>query len=363
MSRFKNFTDQFSQLSTLINHRIALDIGEFSSSYFLPQSKTVKQVPSVVIRHKSTGEFVFVGHQAQAAMNKLTKEMEVVKPYRDGSLANEAAAETLINYIFQEAFGQFGLNWLIFPLVAASFSSTSSYFGVKTFNKILKNIGSRSTILIPTALAALVGEGVEVLSTKGSVVVILGERVVEMGFVCSGSLMRSRSCFLGAAKLDEMIFRHLMRTKQIFLSSESVAHIRKKMACCHLLREMQDKHQQKIEVIKGVDKSSGLPTTMKFMPIDLLPVMREYVSSLIRELKIFINQFSPVEMVDVLDTGILLVGGLSSLCGLAEILQQELKIPIFLSKNPSESIVRGNLAISQNKSLLKAVKQLNENKK
>ena len=74
---------------------IAIDLGT-ANTLIIHNDKVVVDEPSIVARNIRTGEVVAIGKRAQQMHGKTHKEIETLRPLKDGVIADFQASEQMI---------------------------------------------------------------------------------------------------------------------------------------------------------------------------------------------------------------------------------------------------------------------------
>jgi len=93
--------------------------------------------------------------------------------------------------------------------------------------------------------------------------------------------------------------------------------------------------------IKGRDLVSGLPREVIITESDIREALRSSVNRLTEAVKEVLESTPPEILSDIMNRGIILVGGGALINGLSELLHKETKIPIHIASEPLTSVVRG----------------------
>ena len=97
---------------------------------------------------------------------------------------------------------------------------------------------------------------------------------------------------------------------------------------------------EKMEV-RGRDLVTGLPHTITLTSDEVEEALRESVYTIIHAVKGILEQTPPELSADIIDKGIVLTGGGALVDGFAQILSQELKVPVFIAESPLTCVAEG----------------------
>ena len=100
--------------------------------------------------------------------------------------------------------------------------------------------------------------------------------------------------------------------------------------------------------VKGRDLVTGLPREVIITDGDIREAMAQSISNLVETVKEVLETTPPEIVADIMQRGIYLVGGGALIRGLDQILNEELKIPVYIASDPLTAIARGTGIILEN---------------
>ena len=107
--------------------------------------------------------------------------------------------------------------------------------------------------------------------------------------------------------------------------------------------------------VKGRDLVAGIPKVVVATSDEVREALVEPVSQIVETVLLALERTPPELAADIVDRGIMLVGGGSMLRGLDVVLRQETKLPILRSEDPFTAVVHGAGRALENLDLLKQV--------
>ncbi|MCB0370398.1 MAG: rod shape-determining protein, partial [Bdellovibrionales bacterium] len=203
-----------------------------------------------------------------------------------------------------------------------------------------KNLGARYVDLINEPMAAAIGAGFDVLESKGKMIVDIGGGTSEAAIISLGGIVISQAKRIGGTYLDEAIIDHLKFKYQFYIGEQTAEKLKMQVGSA-LLNPMESKMCE----VGGVDLKSGLPkkmtvtSAMIFQPIDLF--VREIISVISKAFE----ECPPEVSGDLVEDGIVLVGGGALLGKLPERLSKEMGVKVRYSANPLLSVSMGGAKV------------------
>ena len=107
--------------------------------------------------------------------------------------------------------------------------------------------------------------------------------------------------------------------------------------------------------IKGRDLVAGIPKVVSASSDEIREALVEPISAIVETVHLTLEKTPPELAADIVDRGIMLVGGGSLLRDLDVVLRQETKLPILRSEDPFTAVVHGAGKALDNINLLKNV--------
>ena len=158
------------KLLNLFMQELAVDLGT-ANTLIIQDDKVVVDEPSIVAIDKKTGETIAVGHKAMQMHEKTHKNIDTVRPLKDGVIADFQAAENMI----QGMIGMIGNKRRFFTHLKMVICIPSGITEVEkraVFDSA-DHVDSKETYLIHEPMAAALGIGLDVEEPIGNMVCLL----------------------------------------------------------------------------------------------------------------------------------------------------------------------------------------------
>jgi len=107
--------------------------------------------------------------------------------------------------------------------------------------------------------------------------------------------------------------------------------------------------------IKGRDLVAGIPKVVVTASEEIREALVEPIHSIVETVHLTLERTPPELAADIVDRGIMLVGGGSLLRDLDQVLRQQTKLPILRSEDPYTAVVHGAGKALDNITLLREV--------
>ncbi len=317
---------------------IGIDLGTANTLVGVRGKGIVINEPSFVAIEKRTGIPLEVGARAKEMWSKNPKNVLIVRPLRDGVIAEYEVTRKMLDYLIRKAHEQ---TWVPTPRprVVVGIPSGVTEVEKRAVNDAALEAGARVVHLIEEPVAAAVGAGLPVLETRGSMIVDIGGGTTEVALFSLGGIVISRSIRVAGDEMDEDVLQY-MRTKYNLLIGEPAAErVKKEVGSAYPLP------QEEVAKVKGKNLVSGLPQTIEVSSIEIREAISGSVNILIDTIKDALDDSPPELVADLMESGICLAGGGSLLRGLAERVQDEVNIRVWVADDPLTCVARGAVRV------------------
>ena len=209
--------------------------------------------------------------------------------------------------------------------------------------------GAREVYLIEEPMAAAIGAGLDVTAATGNMVVDIGGGTTDVAVISLSGIVTSRSIRCGGDAMDEAIINYVKR-KYNMLIGERTAEIIK-----ITIGTASPNAKTETMEIKGRDLVAGIPKVVVTTSDEVREALVEPIGQIVETVLLTLERTPPELAADIVDRGIMLVGGGSLLKDLDQVLRQETKLPILRSEDPFTAVVHGAGRALENLDLLREV--------
>jgi rod shape-determining protein MreB len=287
---------------------VAIDLGTANTLIYIKGRGIVLNEPSIVALDRSNRRIIAVGYEAQQMHERTHREIETIRPLKDGVIADFEVAEQLIRQLIRKV----QTNWLS-----------------------AEHAGARQVYLIDEPMAAAIGIGLTVSEPIGNMVVDIGGGTTEIAVIALSGIVIDESIRVGGNELDAAIVQYFKRNHNLLIGSRTAERIKKEVGSAMEL-------DPELELsVKGRDLVSGIPKIRTISSEDVREALREPVSQIAAAVIRCLERTPPELGADVLERGIMLTGGGSLLKGLDELIRSRVDLPVYVAEDPLTAVVRG----------------------
>lgn len=343
-------------LFSLFTHDMGIDLGTCNTLVTVLGKGIVIREPSAVARHKKTKEIIAIGKAAKKMIGKTPALIEVIRPLKDGVIADFDATEVMVTHYIQEVHQSHGLIPKIpKPKVVIGIPSGVTEVERKAVQDVAIMAGARKAYLIEEPMAAAIGIGLPISEPGGIFIVDIGAGTTEIAVISLGGIVLERCLRVAGDEIDEAVV-NFMRLKYSILIGEATAEEIKIQLGSAFALPAGGSVKEKQMVVRGRDLETGLPKSIKIGTAEIREAIAPIIRQIIEEISEVIEETPPELISDIVNRGIVLCGGGSQLQGLDKLIAEETKMPVWIADDPMTAVVRGCGKVLEDESLLKRVR-------
>ena len=304
-----------------------------------------------------TKEILAMGDEAKKMLGKNPANIEVVRPLRDGVIADFDAAEAMLKHYIVEVHEFYkGLGFKIpRPRVAIGIPSGVTEVERRAVQEAALEAGARAVFLIEEPMAAAIGSGLPVEKAEGQLICDIGGGTSEIGVISLGGLVLNRSLRVAGDELTESI-QNFVRLKYNLLLGESTAE-EVKIAVGSAYPQKREKEGNPLQiVVRGRSLEDGLPKSLKLDSVEIRESMMPICNQILGEIALIIEETPPDLVADILEKGMVMAGGGSLIRGFDKLIREQIGMPVWVTDTPLEAVVRGCAKVLENDKLLGKVR-------
>ena len=311
---------------------IGIDLGTANILVTIKGKGIVVREPSVISIDVKTGGIIATGFEAKEMIGRTPKEINAVKPLKDGVIADFTATKLLLKNLLERVCKRYNA---IRPRVLVGVPSGITEVEERAVEEAIIRAGAREVYLIEEPMAAAIGAGIEIEEPSGNIIVDIGGGTTEVAVISLGGIVISNSLRIAGDELDEDIINYVKREMNLAIGEETAEQIKKEIGCATpLMTQMTMK-------IKGRDLNSGLPRTDIITSDQVEQAMQESINKIVEVVKITLEKTPPELASDIMEKGIMLSGGGALIQNLDKLISAETGMPVYVAEEPLDCVVKG----------------------
>ncbi|MFT6210418.1 MAG: rod shape-determining protein MreB [Bacteroidia bacterium] len=323
------FFDYFKQ-------EIAIDLGT-ANTLIIFNDKVVVDEPSIVAKNIQTGKIVAIGKKAQQMHGKTHKNIETIRPLKDGVIADFEAAEQMISGMIKMINPD--RRYFFPPQIRMVICIPSGITEVekRAVRDSAEHAGAKDVRLIHEPMAAAIGIGIDVEEPMGNMIIDIGGGTSEIAVIALGGIVCDRSIRTAGDDFTADIEDYMRRQHNILIGERSAERI--KIEVGSALTELENPPPD--YAVHGRDLMTGIPKEITVSYQEVAHALDKSITKI--ETAILNNlEMTPPELsADIYRTGLYLAGGGSMLRGLDKRISLKTKLPVHIADDPLRAVARG----------------------
>ena len=325
---------------------IGIDLGTANILVTIKGKGIVSREPSVISVNAKTGGIIATGFEAKEMLGRTPKEINAIKPLKDGVIADFTATKLLLRNLLERVCKRYNA---VRPRVLVGVPSGITEVEERAVEEAIMRAGAREVYLIEEPMAAAIGAGIEIEEPSGNIIVDIGGGTTEVAVISLGGIVISNSIRVAGDELDEDIVNYIKKELNLAIGEATAEQIKKEIGCAMPLMS-----QMTME-IKGRDLNDGLPRTEVITSNQVEKAMKESIDKIVEVVKITLEKTPPELASDIMEKGIVLSGGGALIQNLDKLISSETGMPVYVIEEPLDCVVKGTEKTLQDLEKLKTI--------
>lgn len=315
----------------LFGKDLGVDLGTVNT-IISEGDEVVLHEPTVVAIDIEELKIVEVGQAAREMEGRVPEIIEVMRPLREGVIADFEVAQRMLGYFVEKVCGPARLfKPRIMITVPYGVTSVES----RAVHEVALQAGSRNAFLIQEPLAAAIGVGLPVATPSGNMVVNMGGGATQAAVISTGGIVCADTVRIGGIRLDGAIISYVRKKYGLVIGPRTAEEAKIRIGAA--VPQSEDRSME----IQGQDQVTGLPRTAMFTTSEVIEALQETLLLQLAAIRKVLEKTPPELASDIIDRGMLLSGGGSLLRGIDKWLTQETGVAAYIAENPVECIAIG----------------------
>jgi len=333
--------------------QIGIDLGTVNVLVYERRRGIVLQEPSLVALALADQRIVALGEEARAMLGRTPDSIEVMRPMRDGVIADYMVTEAMLRYFITKVCGRLQLMFGGKPDVAISVPVGVTSVEERAVHDAAIAAGGRSAHLVPEPFAAALGANLPIHTPTGNMVVDIGGGASEAAVISMNGMVVASAVRVAGLKIDESITTYIRKKHNLMIGEQTAEDIKIQIGSALLMEE-----ELALEV-RGRDQVAGLPRTIRVTSNEITEAIAEPLAAISGVVRSVLEKTPPELASDIIDRGMVLVGGGALLRNVDRFLTKETGVPCFVAENPMACVAIGaGRALEQLAMLKKSMPQL-----
>ncbi|MEY5042979.1 MAG: hypothetical protein RJA19_206 [Bacteroidota bacterium] len=321
---------------------IAIDLGTANTIIYF-QDKVVVDQPSIVAKDRTTNKTVAIGHQAQQMHGKTHKNIETIRPLKDGVIADFQAAEEMIKGLIKminpgKRLFQPSLRMVI--CIPSGITEVEK----RAVKDSAEHAGGKDVYLIHEPMAAAIGIGINVEEPMGNMIIDIGGGTSEIAVIALGGIVTDKNIRVAGDEFTSDIEEYMRRQHNILIGERTAEQIKIEVGAA--ISELDNPPPD--YPVRGRDLMTGIPKEILVSYHEIAEALDKSIGKIEEAIHAALEQTPPELSADIYRTGIYLAGGGALLRGLDKRISMKTKLPVHIADDPLHAVAKGTAIALRN---------------
>jgi rod shape-determining protein MreB len=312
--------------------KIGIDLGTANVLVYVKGRGIVLSEPSVVALSTKDNRVKAVGADALAMLGREPESIEVVRPMRNGVIADYDITEAMLRYFIKKASSPLSMSK---PEVMICIPAGVTTVEMRAVKEAAISAGARYAYLIREPLAAAIGANIPVAQPSGNLIIDIGGGTTEVAVISLNDIVVSTSVRVGGNRFDEAIAAYIKRKYNMLIGERTAESVKIEIgSALPLARPLTMQ-------VRGRDQVAGLPRTIEINSNEITEAIQEPLEAVVNATRMVLSETPPELSSDIIDKGMIMTGGGSMLRRINELLTEVTSVPCYVADQPANCVAIG----------------------
>lgn len=313
------------------SRELGIDLGTFNTQV-AEGNQILAQEPTVVAIVINEMKLVEYGTTALGMMGRVPESIEVVRPLRNGVIAEYELTEKFLGILIKKVTGP----TLFFrPRILISVPYGITSVERRAVQEAGLGAGGREVNWIPQPLAAAIGIDLPINTPTGNMIICLGGGTTQAAVISMTGIVSAETSPVAGLKLDEAIITYVRKKYGLVIAQPTAELLKTRIGAAIPAEE-----EMTME-IQGQDQITGLPKPASLSTNEIVEAMQPPLQEIVATARRVLEKTPPELISDIIDRGVPICGGTALMKGLDKYLTVALGIPAYVVENPVTCTVEG----------------------
>ncbi len=314
-----------------LSRELGIDLGTFNTQ-IAEGNQILIQEPTVVAIVVDEMKLVEYGTTALGMLGRVPESIEVVRPLRNGVIAEYELTEIFLRELIRKVTGP----TLFFrPRLVISTPYGVTSVEKRAIQEAGLGAGAREVNLVAQPLAAAIGIDLPINTPTGNMIISLGAGTTQAAVVSMSGIDSAETSRTAGLRLDDAIINYVRKKYGLIIGQTTAESLKLNIGAAIPTED------EKTMEIQGQDQVTGLPKPASLSTNEIVEAMQPPLDEIIATIRRVLEKTPPELISDIIDRGVALCGGTSLMKGLDKHLTVALGIPAYVVENPVTCTVEG----------------------
>lgn len=315
----------------VFTRELGVDLGTLNT-VVAEGNQILMQEPTVVAIVVEEQKMVEWGQAAKDMDGRVPESIEVVRPLKNGVIAEYEITEKLLGFLIKKVSGPM----LIFrPRVMITVPYGITSVETRAVHEAGLGAGTREVYLIQQPLAAAIGVDLPIGTPSGNMLLCMGGGTMQAAVLAMNGIVTAETSRTGGLRFDDAIIAYVRKKYGVIIGQPTAEQLKIRIGAA-----LPQDVQQTMEV-QGQDQVTALPRPVLLTTDDIAEALQEPLNEVVNTTRRVLEKTPPELISDIIDRGVALTGGGALLRSVDKYLTKALGIPAYLVDNPTTCTAEG----------------------
>jgi len=315
----------------MLSRQIGIDLGTTNLLIYIRGRGIVLNEPAVVAVTEDN-RIVAAGDEARQMIGRTPQSVTVVRPMRDGVIADYVRTEGMLRYFLRRVLGSFSM---FKPEVMISIPAGITSVEKRAVHDAVIQAGAKRAFLIEEPIAAAIGANVPIASPHGNLIIDIGGGTTEVAVISLNDIVLHRTVRIGGMYIDDVIAAYIRRKHGLMIGDSTAEEVKQQVGSA---LPMED---ELVMEVRGRDQLTGLPKSVPIGTNEIVEAIADPLSMVVDTVRTVLEDTPPELASDVMDRGMVMTGGGSMLRNLDQLLTKVTDVPCHVAEYPLYCVAVG----------------------
>jgi len=311
-----------------IHHEIAIDLGTANTLAYSREEGLFYNEPSYVAfkKENNNNHIIAMGTEAKMMTGRTGASIEALRPMLDGVISEYLAIVPMVERIIK-----MNKHRAIGKKLTISVPYGVTEIEMRAVADLGRQVGFSKMEIVDEPVVAALGEGIDIHSSRGCMLVDIGAGTTDIAVICLGGIVVGKSVKFAGDDFDEAIMNYILDKYRLSIGNLTAEKLKK---------QLTDSDAAEIPAA-GLNCVTGLPEQVMVAKKELQNVLIPVIDKVAQAIRDVLELVPPELISDIMQDGIYLTGGGSMVPLVKERLNHLFEITFLHSQYPLMSVGNG----------------------
>jgi rod shape-determining protein MreB and related proteins len=312
--------------------KIGIDLGTSTVLVYVKGEGIVINEPSLVALNRDGTKILAVGRQAAEMVGRTPDTITIVRPMREGVIADFVVTEGMLHYFIAKVQGR---QRIFKPEIMICVPSGVTSVERRAVTEAAISAGAKQAWLIDEPLAAAIGADLPISQPSGHAICDIGGGTTEIAVISLSGMVVANSIRVGGNRIDDAIASFVKRKHNLLIGERTAEEVKIGIGSALPPKELLTME------VRGRDLVSGLPKNIVLDSREVAEAIQDPLAQIVGAVRGVLEQTPPELAADIYDKGIVLSGGGALLRNIDRYLVMHTGVPAIVADDPQTCVARG----------------------